>query len=237
MKINKIPFLAPLLFVITFFSCNTVSKNIKDPSVLKWEEDIKVFDSLNYIEPADRKTILVTGSSSVRRWDSIHSDLAPFRVMQRGYGGAKLSDFNHYAVRIIPQGTFRAIVVFVANDISGKDNDCTPEEMYLLYRNLISQVRRHNPRTPVFWIETTPTPSRWHVYPQVSTANELIREYCSKRHGLYFIETREVFINREGVPDPGFFVPDMLHLNRNGYLRWSTVIKESLESAGISSSS
>ena len=32
--------------------------------------------------------------------DYIHSDLSPYRVMQRGYGGAKLSDFKHHADRI-----------------------------------------------------------------------------------------------------------------------------------------
>jgi hypothetical protein len=44
---------------------------------------------------------MVTGSSSVRMWDSIHTDMAPYQVMQRGYGGAKLSDFIYYADIII----------------------------------------------------------------------------------------------------------------------------------------
>ena len=234
MSINKITLLLSLILAVALFSCNPAMHYNEDSSVLKWEEDIRVFDSLNAIEPADMGTILVTGSSSVRKWDSIHSDMAPYVVMQRGYGGAKLTDLNYYADRVIPPGTFLAIVIFVANDISGREDDRTPEEMYMLFRTLIKQVRRHNPGSPVFWIETTPTPSRWNVYPQVSVANDLIHEYSRKKPGLYFIETREAFLNGEGVPDPGFFVPDMLHLNRKGYLQWSAIIKSSLASAGIS---
>ncbi len=47
------------------------------------ENHIAVFDSLNLAEPSDAATLLVTGSSSVRLWDSIHADLAPYRLFLR----------------------------------------------------------------------------------------------------------------------------------------------------------
>ena len=230
--INRI--CAPLIIsIFILFSCNPVSRYINDESVLQWEEDIHVFDSLNAVEASDEETILVTGSSSVRMWDSILTDLAPYRVMQRGYGGAKLSDYNYYAERIIKPHRFKAIVVFVANDISGGDQDRTPREMFLLYRELVKQIRERNPGTPVFWIETTPTPSRWHVYPQARKANLLISEYCDSNADLYFTGTYDAFLNPEGLPDSLFFRQDMLHLNRDGYKRWTAIIKRSLEQAGI----
>ena len=225
---------APIIFsLLILFSCHPVSRYIHDESVLSWEEDIRVFDSLNTVEASNERTILVTGSSSVRMWDSIHNDMAPYRIMQRGYGGAKLSDFNYYAGRIIKPHRFKAIIVFVANDISGGDDDRTPREMFLLYRELMKQIGERNPRTPVFWIETTPTPSRWHVYPDVGEANNLIREYCADNADLYFTDTYEAFLNSGGLPDSLFFREDMLHLNRDGYKRWTGIIKQSLEEAGI----
>ena len=63
---------------------------------------------MNLVNVSDAQTLLVTGSSSVRMWDSIHSDLAPFQVVQRGYGGAKLTDFNYYAHRIIKTSLLEA---------------------------------------------------------------------------------------------------------------------------------
>ena len=116
--------------LILIAACNPVAKYIHSQDVLRWEEDIRRFDSLNQAEYSDVNTLLVTGSSSIRLWDSIHVDLAPYQVMQRGYGGAKLSDFNYYMERVIKPHTFKAILVFVANDIAGGDHDRTPREVF-----------------------------------------------------------------------------------------------------------
>ena len=227
-------FRTSLIFsLLVIFSCNPVARYIHDGSVLQWEAEIHVLDSLNAAEIFDEETILVTGSSSVRMWDSIHVDMAPYRIIQRGYGGAKLSDYNHYAERIIKPQRFKAIVVFVANDIAGGEEDRTPREMFLLYRALVEQIRERNHGTPVFWIETTPTPSRWHVYPQAREANLRISEYCDRNADLYFTGTCDAFLNSEGMPDSLYFRQDMLHLNRDGYKHWARIIKKSLEQAGI----
>ena len=106
--------LIALLFL--FASYQSAAQKSPGEEILKWESDIAVFDSLNLVEPSDENTLLVTGSSSVRLWESIHKDLEPFQVMQRGYGGARLTDYNYYAERIIKPHPFKAIVVFVAND-------------------------------------------------------------------------------------------------------------------------
>ena len=225
------------LFALLLCSCNPVSRYINDESVLRWEEDIRVFDSLNVVEPSGRETLLVTGSSSVRIWDSIHSDLAPYQVMQRGYGGATMSDFNYYAERIIKPHAFKAILVFVGNDITGGESDRTPGELFLLYKTLVKQVRVRNPDTPLFWIEITPTPSRWSVWPEVVEASRMIREYSAKHANLYFIPTSESFLDDQGQPDSVFFRLDMLHLNRAGYIQWSELIMKSLEGAGLAPSS
>jgi lysophospholipase L1-like esterase len=177
--------------------------------------------------------LLVTGSSSVRLWDSIHTDLAPYQVMQRGYGGAKLTDYNYYAERIIKAQQFKAIVVFVANDIYGGEGDRSPRQMHQSFKAIVKLIRKRNPDTPVCWIETTPTPSRWHVNEQAREANDLIRAFCKRNDDLYFIATFDQYITSEGLPDSTFFRNDMLHMNRLGYMQWAEIIKSSLEVAGI----
>jgi lysophospholipase L1-like esterase len=228
--------LARLIAVALFVSigaCHPVSKYINSYEVLRWESDIRQFDSLNRAEISDQNTLLVTGSSSVRLWDSIHTDLAPYQVMQRGYGGARLTDYNYYAKRIIKPHPFKAILIFVANDISGGNNDRTPREMFQLYKILVEQIRSNNPGTPIFWIETTPTPSRWHAIEQVRKANRLIRDYCIKNSDLFFISTYDAFLNSQGLPDSTHFRDDMLHLNPEGYKVWAATIKSSLAEQGI----
>ena len=185
------------------------------------------------MEPTNTGTLVVTGSSSVRLWDSIHTDLLPYRVIQRGYGGAKLTDFNYYARRIIKPEPFKAIVVFVANDIAGEEGDLAPKEVLRQFKELVKQIRNRNPGTPVCWIEVTPTPKRWHVSPEIREAGGRIRNYCEKQDDLHFISTYDHYITPEGIPDSTLFREDMLHLNRDGYLLWADLIKNALEEAGI----
>lgn len=232
---RKISFflMVPAIMLVIVISCKPVESLIQAEENLRWEADILEIDSLNAAEYSDEKTILVTGSSSVRLWDSIHTDLAPYRVMQRGYGGSKLSDFNLYADRIIKPHPFKAILVFVANDIHGGEDDRTPREMFQLYQILVQGIRSRNPNTPVFWIETTPTPRRWHVNNKVRKANKRIREWSYTNEDLHFISTFDDYLTPELKPDSSFFREDMLHLNRKGYRQWSEIILSSLHESGI----
>ena len=225
---------AVLIALLIFYaSGEAFGQPYPSPEILQWESEIARFDSLNLVEDSDAGTLLVTGSSSVRLWDSIHADMAPYKVMQRGYGGAKLTDFNYYEDRIIKAQQFKAIVIFVANDIAGAESDKTPKELRQLFRDLVRQLRLKNPDTPICWVETTPTPSRWHVTPQVREANGLIAKYCERNKDLHFIHTFDYFITPQGIPDSTFFRQDMLHLNRQGYKQWSEIIRTSLADAGI----
>ena len=232
-RLKSLNLATPLALLLIFFTCQAIGQSATPDDILKWEPDIRVFDSLNLVEASDTGTLLVTGSSSVRLWDSIHTDLSPYQVMQRGYGGAKLTDYNYYADRIIKAQQFKAITVFVANDISGGDINSTPKEVLKLFRTLVKKIRKRNPGTPVCWIEITPTPSRWHVSEEIREANRLIKSYCEKNNDLHFVATFDQFITPEGLPDSSLFRQDMLHLNREGYLLWSDIIKTSLEDAGI----
>lgn len=225
--------LVPAILLALVISCKPIEKYIHAQENHRWEADIHAFDSLNALEPINENAILVTGSSSVKLWDSIHYDLAPYEVVQRGYGGSKLSDYNLFAERIIKPLSFKAILIFIANDIPGGEDDRTPREVYKLFENLVQKIRSRNPGTPICWIETTPTPSRWHVNKQVRKANGLIRELCESAEDLHFIDTYHAYLTPAHLPDSTYFRDDMLHLNRLGYLQWSGIIKASLKESGI----
>lgn len=223
--------LVALLFISISFQ--SFGQTTLPDGILKWEGEIAFLDSLNGAEFADASTLLVTGSSSVRMWDSIHTDLAPYQVIQRGYGGSRLSDFNYYADRVIMPQQFKAILVFIANDIHGGEEDKTPREVLRLFKTLVKKIRERNPDTPVCWIEITPTPRRFQVSDQIREANKLIGSYCSKNDDLHFISTFDQFTTEEGLPDSTLFREDMLHMNRDGYKLWTDIIKGSLEQEGI----
>ena len=63
-----------------------------DPRRVESEIDAFVlWDSKNAV-PED--AILFVGSSSIRLWETIGDDMAPYSAIRRGYGGAKFSDLE-----------------------------------------------------------------------------------------------------------------------------------------------
>jgi hypothetical protein len=218
-----------ILLCLAILSCSPVSKYKSLPEVKAWEPEIKKFEQLDSSETYQEKSIVFAGSSSIRLWSTLKEDMAPYPVIQRGYGGAKLSDFAVYAERIFDPHPCKAIVIFIANDIFGGEGDKQPEEVLSLYKNVVKKIRKHHPGTPVFWIAITPTASRWKVWPEIKKANNLIKEYSDKHKNLYFITTDFAFLGEDGKPINEYFRDDQLHLNPDGYAVWSKIIKGELD--------
>jgi hypothetical protein len=210
-------------------ACSPVRKYRNLPEVLSWENDIQKFEQLDKSEKYPDDAILFAGSSSIRLWETLGRDMAPYNVIQRGFGGSKLSDLVVYADRIFTPHPCKAIVIFVANDITGSEKDKTPKEVASLFGNVLKTIRESHPVTPVFWIEITPTQSRWKVWPVIQQGNALIKDMCSKSKNTYFISTSSAFLDDKGVPKPELFREDGLHLNEKGYVVWTELIKKALE--------
>lgn len=209
--------------------------------IAKWEDSIAKLEARNEsdrLEQNDVEGILFYGSSSIRLWNSIREDMAPWPVIQRGYGGAKLPDAIHYAQRVVGPhigasnlNRCRAVVVFIANDIGGKDNDATPEEVGQRFQKLHSWLREIDPDIPFFWIEVTPTNSRWEVWPEIEQATRLIAETIDRDSNSHLIHTAGPYLGTDGKPKSNLFLKDQLHLNLIGYQQWAILIKAQLHGA------
>ena len=219
-----IPFLATFLII----SCAPLRVYPQLPTAISWEQDIRAFEHLDSIESYSNQSVLFTGSSSIRLWSTLARDMNPFPIIQRGYGGAKLSDMAVYIDRIVYPHPCRAIVLFVANDITGAEDDISPEETARLFKKLLKTIRKKFPDTPVFWIAVTPTPLRWKVWAEIQQAAGLISAVCEKDKNTYFVRTDFAFLNKAALPDESLFMPDRLHLNTDGYAVWSKIIKNAL---------
>jgi hypothetical protein len=206
-----------LILVICFIllSCSPVGKYQSLPEVRFWEKDIEKFEQLDKSEKYPDDAILFAGSSSIRLWTSLEEDMAPYH-------------FAVYAQRIFNPHKCKAIVIFVANDITGTGQDKSPEEVATLFRNVLRTIRKLHPATPVFWIEITPTVSRWKVWPEIQKANSLIKKICDNQKNIYFISTYYAFLTEKGLPNDELFRDDKLHLTEKGYAVWTEIIKKEL---------
>jgi hypothetical protein len=214
------------LLIALFISCSPLKKYSEQAK--KWEPDIAAFEQLDKSEQDPKNAILFAGSSSIRLWSTIKEDMAPYEVIQRGFGGSEYSDLAWYTKRIVYPHHFKAVVIFVANDITGSKEDKTPGEIANLARYVIKTIRKEYPVQPIFLVEITPTRSRWQHWPKIKQANNALKSLSSEKKKIYFIETAERYLNEKGEPREELFKSDQLHQNREGYIIWGELIKQKL---------
>jgi lysophospholipase L1-like esterase len=217
--------LATLIFgsLIFISACTTQKTQVQVAN--KYESEMAAFDKLNQAEKYSDQSILFVGSSSIRLWNTIKDEMAPYPVIQRGFGGSRTPDVVQNMKRIAYPLQFKAVVIFVGNDITGSPNDLSPTETMLNFKEMVKILHSKYRKLPVFIVEITPCQSRWKQWPQIKQTNAMLKEYCQKGKNLVFIETAKSYLNGKGEPNNDLFRDDCLHLNHQGYLIWGKLIK------------
>ena len=212
-------------------SAVAVSPTRKAAAEKRWGETIAKLEQADKLETHPDDAILFLGSSSIRMWADIATDLAPHHPIQRGYGGARYSDLAVFAERLIQPHRYAAAVVFVGNDVTGNAKDTPMDELQRLVRHVISVSQRHQPNAPVLLVEVTPTPSRWKAWPKIREVNRMLLEISLTEPGVFFVDTAQDYLDANKQPIPGYFLDDMLHQNRLGYTLWASLIRQRLDEA------
>ena len=194
----------------------------------KWAKAIDTFDELNKKENDPSDAIMFIGSSSIRKWETMAKDMAPYPTIRRGYGGAKFTDMGVFAKRIMTPHHYQALVMFIGNGITGDAKDHTPDQIEALTRYIVSISQRHQANSPVFLIEITPCEKRFKAWPKIRAVNARLREIALSTPNTYFIPTASNYLRADGTPRSELFVEDKLHLNEAGYKVWAKLIRRRL---------
>jgi len=218
-----------ILFVSLLLHYNANAQNNQAQVGNKYENEIRAFEKLDQEKQYSDQSILFVGSSSIRLWSTLEEQMAPYPVIQRGFGGSRTPDVVQYIKRIAYPHQFRAMVIFVGNDLTGSTNDLTSEETLRNFSEIVKTIRAKYKKQPVFIIEITPCTSRWKYWPQIQQDNALLKSYCKKSKNLYFIETAKSYLNEKGEPRDELFREDHLHQNPQGYLIWGKLIRGELD--------
>lgn len=195
----------------------------------RWGADIVALETRDRSETHPPDSVLLVGSSSIRLWNTLARDLAPYHPIQRGFGGARFADVAVFAPRLIPPHRFRALILFVANDVTGAPDDATPEQVVGWLGYIVQVAQAAQPAAEIFCVEITPTPARWAAWPQIQAVNRALARACTRWPRVHFIPTAHAYLDAEGRPDAALFQEDRLHLNALGYRVWSAILKSHLD--------
>lgn len=191
------------------------------PDPARFEDAIAAFEAQDAESPPPEEAVLFVGSSSIRMWNLSHY-FRDLKTINRGFGGAHVSDVVHFADRIVTPYAPAAIVFYAGdNDIAeGK----SPDEVFEDFRQFLEIVRRDLPDTPVFFIGIKPSIKRWNMVTPMRAVNRRVRELSRQDDQLTYIDVDDEMLGEDFRPNERLFLFDGLHLSPEGYALWTQLL-------------
>jgi len=172
-----------------------------------------------------RKLILFTGSSSIRLWKTLESDLGEYNTLNRGFGGSTMSDLIYYFDKLILPYQAKQIFIYEGdNDLaSGK----SPDQILQEADSLLTLIRtKCSKRVRVVFITPKPSVARWKMKDDYILFNQKLKKWASGKRRVEVADVWSALTDANGVVLQDIFVNDNLHLNAKGYGLWTAVIRK-----------
>ena len=193
----------------------------------RWDETMQRFAEQDRVSPPPEGAILLTGSSSIARWnDQAQAALAPLTVIPRGFGGSVMEDVLYHLDRVALKYKPRAILIYEGdNDTSyGIPND----KIVGQFNQIVGKIHAALPETRIYVLSVKPSVSRENVWHEAVQVNSGLKAVAHHDPLVYFVDVASPFLKADGKVMTDIFVEDNLHLNDMGNLIWGSAIRAAL---------
>ncbi|MFO0833486.1 MAG: GDSL-type esterase/lipase family protein [Phycisphaerales bacterium] len=195
-----------------------------------YEPEIRAFEAADRAAPPAPGQVLFIGSSSIKFWKSLATDMSPLPVLNRGFGGSKTREVLAVFDRIVTPYTPSVIVYYCGDNDLGTDNTDSKSAADGFIR-FDRRCREQWPGIRVIYIPIKASIARWSNWPAMQRANALVRDYCSHTPGAVYVDTVTPTLGTDAKPDPSLFESDGLHINAKGYELWTRTLKPAVVDA------
>lgn len=227
MKKNSSSFLQfIILFMAVGLSQIGLAQELPNPE--RYEETILGFEEQDRSSPPPEGAILLTGSSSIARWnDQAQTALAPLTVISRGFGGSVMNDVLHYLDRVALAYKPRAILIYEGDNDTGRDFLPIPMVIDQLDQ-IIAKIHQELPATRIYIMGVKPSIARWDYWSSAQQLSAAYQQIANNNPLIFYIDTAKPFLDVNNQVMTDIFIEDDLHLNDLGNAIWGSTIKAAL---------
>ena len=106
-----------------------------------------------------------------------------------------------------------------------------PEDVFAGIRAIVSEVRTRLPNAKIVIFSIFPRKAD-PAHDRVKAVNAMLPQLANGKR-TYHLDLNGLFLNDEGLQNQSLFDKDLLHLNKQGYLAWSTALKPLFKKHGL----
>ena len=140
----------------------------------RYEETIKSFEEENKKLPLSQERVVLWGSSSFTNWKNFHAHLAPYNVINRGFGGSTAAEAIYYFDRVVVPLKPKIIFYYEGdNDIPA---GFSVDSIFVNYRKMVAMVKKKLPGTKFVALSVKYSPLR----KKINRATEIIERHGSR---------------------------------------------------------
>jgi hypothetical protein len=195
------------------------------PPPLPFAAEIARFAELDAASPPPGCGYLFVGSSTIRFWRTLDQDMAPYPVINRGFGGSKIEDVDFYFDRVVAPYHPRAIFFYAGeNDLSAGQ---TVDQVVANFQRFLDLKTAQLGDAPVYFISLKPSKLRLAQMPLQAEVNARIKALADARADLDYIDVTPAMLD-QGLPKD-LYVEDGLHMNPTGYALWTEIVRPALD--------
>jgi lysophospholipase L1-like esterase len=162
------------------------------------------------------------GSSSFRLWDTLAADVAP-GILNLAFGGSTLAACDHFFNRLVPPANPRSLLLYAGDNDLGDGQ--RSEAVLASFRSLADRLAASLGPIPFGFISVKPSPARSGILHRIQRLNQAVRRDIESRPNGFYVDVFTAMLDPAGQPNPAWFHPDGLHLNRDGYRLWGRLLQ------------
>ena len=173
--------------------------------------------------------VLLVGSSIFKRWTNVVSDLAPFPVTNRAFGGSQTSHQLMFFDQVVSPCHPKLIVWYCgSNDVKGKKE---PQSILQRTEEWLDKVMKYDSSIQVLLVSIHRCPQK-HRDAQIDVVDAVNRGYeeiARTKEGVFYVDVNPALQSLTGESRAELYVKDGLHLNVEGYHQMTTLLKPAIE--------
>ena len=167
--------------------------------------------------------VVFIGSSTFTMWNNLQNDFPLSNVLNRGFGGSKLTDVINYADQILYPYRPKQVVLYEGDNDLG--SGIKPDDLLSDLKVFVRMTEIKLPGVPIVLLSVKYSPKRHKNKDKITEFNSKMKDFASTKPQLKYVDIAPITLNEDDSYKRELYLADTLHVNQACYKLYAQKIE------------